>query len=89
MGNIYSVKHSQSLNLGWAESQSTLNTEHCTSMNPQPGVKYIFLWPYHSLNKYNILTCSLPDIPYDAIWKTTSIWWLIIFLKSSILVKSP
>ena len=81
MGNIYSVKHSQSWNLEQAQS------EH--SMNPQPGVKYILFWPYHLLNKYNILTCSLPDIPYDALWKTTSIWWLIIFLKSYILVISP
>ena len=89
MGNIYSVKHSQSWNLGQAQSQSTLNTEHYTSMNPQPWAKYILFWPYHSLNKYIMLTCSLPDIPHDALWKTTSIWWLIIFLKSSILVISP
>ena len=62
----------------------------CTSLNPKPEGKCIFVWPHRSLNNYNIPTCSLPDFPYDALWKTTSIWWLInIFLTSSLLVISP
>ena len=51
MGNIYPVEHSQSWNLEQAQSQSTLNTEHCTSINPQPGVKYIYSGPtIHSIS---------------------------------------
>ena len=46
---------------------TSTESELCTSLNPQPGSKYIFVWPYHSLNRYNILICSLPDIPYDAL----------------------
>ena len=51
MGNIYPGKHSQSWNLEQAQSQRFLNTEHCTSINPQPGVKYIYSGPtIHSIS---------------------------------------
>ena len=83
-------KHSFSLTLSVMKFGTSTESECCTFLNPQTGVKCFFIRPYQSLNKYNILTCSLPDISYDALWKTTSIWWLVnIFLTSSLLVLSP